>query len=116
MLCYKRYPTKDDYDNVTCTTVQKYPFMKAPVGSPTVSYHYSTFSPYKIQGMRGGYGLGRTYGHIKAYLHHPHFHNKGICTDGLQGQHIYLMYPGENNEYYKVYFMGELTCIRKKLY
>ena len=38
MLYYKCYPTKDNYDDVTCTIVQKYPFMKAPVGSPTVSY------------------------------------------------------------------------------
>ena len=45
MLYYKCYPTKDDYDNVTCTIVQKYPFMKAPVGSPTVSYHCSIFFP-----------------------------------------------------------------------
>ena len=37
MLCYKRYPTKEDYENVTRVITQKYPFMKAPVGSPTVS-------------------------------------------------------------------------------
>ena len=44
MLYYKCYPTKDDYD-VTRTIVQKYPFMKAPVGSPTVSCHCSIFFP-----------------------------------------------------------------------
>lgn len=38
MLYYKCYPSRDDYKNVGCTIVQKYPFMKSPVGSPAVGY------------------------------------------------------------------------------
>ena len=35
LLCYKRYPTKEDYLNVSRAIIRKYPFMGAPVGSPT---------------------------------------------------------------------------------
>ena len=38
MLSYKRYPTYEDYFNVAHTIIQKYPFMKSPIGSPTVSF------------------------------------------------------------------------------
>ena len=37
MLCYKRYPTSDDYSNVGHTIIQTYPFMKSPAGPPAVS-------------------------------------------------------------------------------
>ena len=38
MLCYKRYPSTDDYTNVSYVITQAYPFMKAPVGAPGVSF------------------------------------------------------------------------------
>ncbi len=37
MLCFKRYPTADDYNNVGYTITQAYPFMKSPAGPPAVS-------------------------------------------------------------------------------
>ena len=37
MFTYKRYPTADDYRNVARVTIQKYPFMKSPTGTPYVS-------------------------------------------------------------------------------
>ena len=43
MLFYKRYPTSEDYANVGCTVIQKYPCLKSPIGTPAVSYihvHY----------------------------------------------------------------------------
>jgi hypothetical protein len=33
ILCYKRYPTPDDYTNVGYTIIKKYPFMKAPLAA-----------------------------------------------------------------------------------
>ena len=36
MFSYKKYPTSDDYNNVARTIVQKYPFMKSPIGKPYV--------------------------------------------------------------------------------
>ena len=38
MLYYKRYPSSADYANVGRTIIQKYPFLRSPVGSPAVSY------------------------------------------------------------------------------
>lgn len=38
MLCYKRYPSTEDYNNVGIVVTQTYPFMKMPVGSPSVSF------------------------------------------------------------------------------
>ena len=38
MLSYKRYPSRDEYVMVAMTIINKYPFMKSPSGSPTVSY------------------------------------------------------------------------------
>ena len=37
MLCFKCYPTREDYSNVGWTVIQTYPFLKSPVGSPAVS-------------------------------------------------------------------------------
>ena len=37
MLCYKRYPTSSDYENVSRSVIKQYPFMKSPAGSPAVS-------------------------------------------------------------------------------
>lgn len=37
MLKFKRYPTKEDYLNVSRVVVTKYPFLASPVGTPTVS-------------------------------------------------------------------------------
>lgn len=37
MLYYKRYPTKEDYQNVGSAIITTYPFMKSPAGSPAVS-------------------------------------------------------------------------------
>ena len=37
MLFYKRYPTSADYINVAQAVIQKYPFLRSPVGSPSVS-------------------------------------------------------------------------------
>ena len=38
MLCYKHYPIKEDLIlNVSQAIIRKYPFMAAPVGTPTVS-------------------------------------------------------------------------------
>lgn len=38
MLCYKRYPTKEDYLCVARTVVQAYPFFKSCDAKPYVSY------------------------------------------------------------------------------
>ena len=37
MLCYKRYPTREDYENVGRAIIEKYPFLRSPAGSPAVS-------------------------------------------------------------------------------
>ena len=37
MLAIKRYPTKEEFTRVAIDIVRKYPFMKAKIGSPTVS-------------------------------------------------------------------------------
>ena len=37
MFAFKRYPTSEDYKNVTKAIVQKYSFFKSSVGTPTVS-------------------------------------------------------------------------------
>ena len=37
MFAYKRYPDKDDFQNVARSIVSKYPFLKPPHGSPYVS-------------------------------------------------------------------------------
>ena len=39
MFTFKRYPTNDDYSNVACTIVTKYPFLKSPMGKPHVSVY-----------------------------------------------------------------------------
>lgn len=41
MLCYKLYPTPDDYDSVGRCIIKKYPFMAAPIGTPYVSASHS---------------------------------------------------------------------------
>ena len=40
MLCYKRYPSGTDYENVGRSIIQEYPFLKSSVGSPAVSFVY----------------------------------------------------------------------------
>lgn len=43
MFTYKRYPTADDYINVACTIIEKYPFMKSHTGKP---YYVSLLMVY----------------------------------------------------------------------
>ena len=40
MLAYKRYPTAEDYRNVSVSICDKYEYMKSPVGSPYVHNIY----------------------------------------------------------------------------
>lgn len=49
MLCYKRYPTSEDYQNIGSTIITAYPFMKSPAGSPAVSaYMYACMHTLRI--------------------------------------------------------------------
>ena len=67
--------------------------MRAPEGSPTVSYHYFAFTPDKIQGMTGGHGLGGAMATLKL-MDSPSL--KKFCTERLQGLHALCMQ--ENTE------------------
>ena len=37
MFTLKKYPTSEEYTRVACEIIKKYPFLKPPTGSPTVS-------------------------------------------------------------------------------
>lgn len=38
MFGYRKYPTREEYVRVACEIITRYPFLKPPKGSPTVSY------------------------------------------------------------------------------
>ena len=44
MLCYKRYPTRDDYVSVACSIIRIYPFLKSTSGRPYVRKYYPKYA------------------------------------------------------------------------
>ena len=43
MFGWKKYPSSEEYARVACEIIKKYPFLKPPSGSPTVSCHAYVF-------------------------------------------------------------------------
>ena len=48
MLACKRYPSRDDYNNVAHTVCSKYKFLKSPAGAPNVSIKNTYLKFYKF--------------------------------------------------------------------
>ena len=38
MFAYRKYPTREEYVRIASEIIARYPFLKPPKGSPTVSY------------------------------------------------------------------------------